>query len=103
MFIGHAAVALAAKPLAPRANLGVALAAAYWLDLVWPVLVLAGIALYLRHGGRAGAAFWALIGFFVLAYLGAAFGPPPPNASAVAASALALWLLPAWGWWIGKP
>ena len=43
MFIGHAALALAAKPLAPRANLGVALAAAYWLDLVWPIFVLIGI------------------------------------------------------------
>jgi hypothetical protein len=205
MFIGHAALALAAKPLAPRANLGVALAATYWLDLVWPVLVLAGIervevapgitaftpldfvhypwthslvaaaawgalfglccwklgrraaivmgllvlshwaldalshrpdlplwpggsamvglglwnsvaatlvvesalfaagiALYLRTGGRGTLAFWALIGFFVLAYLGAAFGPPPPSAAAVAASALALWLLPVWGWWIEK-
>ena len=43
MFIGHAAVALTAKPLAPRASLGVLIAAAFWLDLVWPVLVLAGI------------------------------------------------------------
>ena len=43
MFIGHAALALAARPLAPRANLGVALAATYWLDLVWPMLVLAGV------------------------------------------------------------
>jgi membrane-bound metal-dependent hydrolase YbcI (DUF457 family) len=43
MFIGHAALALAAKPLAPRVNLAVALAAAFWLDLVWPVLLLAGI------------------------------------------------------------
>ena len=43
MFIGHAALALAAKPVAPRANLGLALAATYWLDLVWPVLLLAGV------------------------------------------------------------
>ena len=206
MFIGHAALALAAKPIAPRASLGVALAATFWLDLVWPVFVLAGIervevapgitaftpldfvhypwthsmlaaalwsllfglccwklgrraalvmgllvfshwlldaashrpdlplwpggtqlvglglwnsvaatlaveslmfagavALYLRAGGDAGPRFWSLIAFFVLAYLGAAFGPPPPHATAVAASALALWLLPAWGWWIARP
>lgn len=202
MFIGHAALALAARPVAPRAHLGVALAATYWLDLVWPVLVLlgierveidpgntaftpldfihypwshslaaalawgavfglacwrlgrraalvmgllvvshwvldalahrpdlplwpgsqamiglglwnsvpgtlvvesalfaAGVAIYLRHSARAAVSFWLLIGFFVVAYLGAAFGPPPPSAVAVAASALALWLLPAWGWW----
>jgi membrane-bound metal-dependent hydrolase YbcI (DUF457 family) len=205
VFIGHAALALAAKPLAPRANLGVALAATYWLDLVWPVFVLlgiervevdpgntaftpldfvhypwthslaaalawsalfaiacwklgrraalvmgllvfshwaldalshrpdlplwpgsdtmiglglwnsvagtllvesalfaAGVAIYLRHWAKAALAFWLLIAFFVVAYLGAAFGPPPPSASAVAASALALWLLPVWGWWIER-
>jgi hypothetical protein len=205
VFIGHAALALAARPLAPRANLGVALAATYWLDLAWPVLVLlgiervevdpgntaftpldfvhypwthslaaalawsalfgiacwklgrraalvmgllvfshwaldalshrpdlplwpgsdtmiglglwnsvagtllvesalfaAGVAIYLRHSAKAALAFWLLIAFFVVAYLGAAFGPPPPNASAVAASALALWLLPVWGWWIER-
>ncbi|HEV8097472.1 MAG TPA: hypothetical protein VGP71_17220 [Burkholderiales bacterium] len=43
MFIGHAALALAAKPLAPRVSLALLLAATYWLDMVWPVLLLAGI------------------------------------------------------------
>lgn len=43
MFIGHAAVALAAKPLAPRVSLGLLLTAAYWVDIVWPVLLLAGL------------------------------------------------------------
>ena len=43
MFIGHAAVALAAKPLLPRVNLALPLAAAFWVDLAWPVLLLAGV------------------------------------------------------------
>jgi hypothetical protein len=43
LFIGHAAVALAAKKLAPDVSLGVLLAAASWLDLVWPVFLLLGI------------------------------------------------------------
>jgi membrane-bound metal-dependent hydrolase YbcI (DUF457 family) len=43
LFIGHAAVALAAKPLAPRTSLALLLAAAYWVDMVWPVFLLAGI------------------------------------------------------------
>jgi hypothetical protein len=43
VFIGHAAVALAAKPLLPQVNLALPLAAAFWVDMAWPVLLLAGI------------------------------------------------------------
>jgi membrane-bound metal-dependent hydrolase YbcI (DUF457 family) len=43
MFIGHFAVALAAKRVAPRTSLGVLVAAAQLLDMVWPPLVLAGV------------------------------------------------------------
>jgi membrane-bound metal-dependent hydrolase YbcI (DUF457 family) len=43
MFIGHFAVALAAKKAAPRVSLGTLLFAAVFLDAVWPVLVLLGI------------------------------------------------------------
>ena len=43
MFIGHAAVALAAKPLLPRVNLALPLAAVFWVDMVWPVFLLFGI------------------------------------------------------------
>lgn len=43
MFLGHHAVALAAKRVAPQTSLGVLMGAALLLDLVWPVLVLAGV------------------------------------------------------------
>jgi membrane-bound metal-dependent hydrolase YbcI (DUF457 family) len=43
MFIGHFAVAFAAKKAAPRASLGTLVVAATFLDVVWPVLVLLGI------------------------------------------------------------
>jgi hypothetical protein len=43
MFIGHFAMAYGAKRLAPRASLGTLFAAAQLPDLVWPVLVLAGV------------------------------------------------------------
>lgn len=43
MFIGHFAVALAAKRLAPEVSLGTLFVAAQLADLVWPTLVLAGI------------------------------------------------------------
>lgn len=206
MFIGHAALAMAAKPLAPRASLGVAIAATYWVDLVWPILVLVGVervevapgdtaftplhfvhypwthsllaalvwavlfgaacwklgrraalvmgalvfshwvldvishrpdlplwpgsatlvglglwnsipatlviesalfvagtVIYVRSSGRPRFAFWALLAFFVFAYLGAAFGPPPPSAQAVAWSGIALLLLPVWAYWADRP
>jgi len=43
MFIGHFAVGFAAKRVAPRASLGVLLAAPLFLDLLWPVFMLLGI------------------------------------------------------------
>lgn len=43
MFIGHHAVAFGSKRAAPRVSLGVLMAAAMFLDLLWPLLTLAGI------------------------------------------------------------
>ena len=42
MFIGHYAVAFAAKRFAPQTSLGVLMASALLLDLLWPIFVLAG-------------------------------------------------------------
>ena len=42
MFLGHYALALGAKRVAPRTSLGVLFAAAQWADLLWPALLLAG-------------------------------------------------------------
>lgn len=43
MFIGHFAVGLAAKRVAPRASLPVLLAAPQVLDIAWPIFVAAGV------------------------------------------------------------
>ena len=43
MFIGHFALALGAKKVAPKASLGTLVMAAQLADLVWPTLVLLGI------------------------------------------------------------
>ena len=43
MFLGHFALALAAKRAAPRASLGALFIAAQWADLLWPPLLLAGL------------------------------------------------------------
>ena len=43
MFVGHLAVALAAKRAAPDVNLGWLMAGVTALDLLWPPMLLAGI------------------------------------------------------------
>jgi len=43
MFLGHFAVAMAAKKVAPKTSLGMLVAAAGLLDLIWPPLLLLGI------------------------------------------------------------
>ena len=43
MFIGHFGVALAAKKIAPRTSLGTLILGAQFADLLWPILLLAGV------------------------------------------------------------
>lgn len=43
MFVGHLAVALAAKRASPRTPLSALVAGAFGLDLIWPLLLLAGL------------------------------------------------------------
>lgn len=65
-----------------------------------------GVALYAsatRPADRVGRyAFWALVVFLLASYLGAAFGPPPPDVRTLALGSLGLWLLPLWAWWIER-
>ena len=65
-----------------------------------------GLWLYLastRARDRTGViALWALILVLIAAYFGAAFGPLPPSAAAVAWSGLLGWLTVAWGYWIDR-
>jgi hypothetical protein len=72
--------------------------------LVELTMFAAGLAIYLRSGaaGARRASFWLLIAFLFLAYLGAAFGPPPPDVRTLAWSALALWLLIPWARWADR-
>ena len=43
MFLGHFGVALAAKEVAPKASLGTLVFAAQFADMLWPLLLLAGV------------------------------------------------------------
>ncbi len=43
MFAGHLGVALAAKSAEPEAPLGALVAASFGIDMIWPILLLAGV------------------------------------------------------------
>ena len=72
--------------------------------VVETVLYLAGVAIYARSTearDRTGTvALWALVVFLLIFYFGSLFAPPPPNVRVVALSALAMWMLVAWGYWL---
>ncbi|RPI91583.1 MAG: hypothetical protein EHM40_02165 [Chloroflexi bacterium] len=51
MYLGHFAVGLAAKPVAPKASLGILLVATQVIDILYPVFLIAGI-------GRLGGSVW---------------------------------------------
>lgn len=92
-------------PGGPKAGLGLWLHPAATVIIESAMFVI-GIAIYLRATtarDRTGTiAFWALIIFLAVVYAASLMGPPPPNVGLVAWSALALWLLPLWGWWIDR-
>ena len=65
-----------------------------------------GVWLYVRTTRPKDAlgrwALAALVAFFLVAYAGAAFGPPPPSITAVAWGTLALVLLIPWAVWVDR-
>ncbi len=70
------------------------------------LLFFGGLAIYLRQTrakDRTGnLALWSFVALLVLVWVGAVFGPPPPNVTAIKASGFALWLAVAWGYWIDR-
>jgi hypothetical protein len=55
VFIGHFAVAFAAKRAAPRTSLGTLFLAAQFIDLLWPTLLLLGLERVVIDPGLSGA------------------------------------------------
>jgi LexA-binding, inner membrane-associated putative hydrolase len=82
-----------------------------WNSYLWSVVVegtifLAGVIIYVRSTvakDKTGKyALWSLVGFLSLAWIINMVGPPPPNVEAIGYSALLLWLLVPWGYWIDR-
>jgi hypothetical protein len=69
-------------------------------------LFAAGVWLYVRATrpvDRTGrVALWGLVAFLLVIYAANLLGPPPPSGMAAAWSALAMWLLVAWGYWVDR-
>ena len=80
-----------------------------WNHVVWSVvlegaLFVAGVSIYARTTtakDKTGIyGFWTLVLFLGLAWMMNMVGPPPPSAAAIGWSAMLLWLLVPWGYWI---
>jgi membrane-bound metal-dependent hydrolase YbcI (DUF457 family) len=69
-------------------------------------LLAIGLAVYLRTmraKDRIGVyALWSFIAVLVAGWISAVFGPPPPNARALAFGALAMWLTVPWAAWADR-
>lgn len=108
MFIGHFAVGLGAKAVAPRVSLGTLFLAAQFIDLLWPTLLLLGIERVRIDPGAtrvtpldfehypvshslAGVLIWALA--FAVVYQ--ALRRYPRGAMVLGAAVLSHWLLDA--------
>jgi hypothetical protein len=69
-------------------------------------LFVAGIVLYLRATDaldRTGKySFWSFIIFLIFVATGNILGRPPPNVTALAVVAMAVWLLVFWAYWIDR-
>jgi len=96
-------------PLWPGSSLVVGLGA--WRSIPLTLILdggtfLVGLVLYLRASrARDRVGSWALLGLVVVLvaiFLGGAFGPPPATERAIGTSALSLWLVVLWLFWIDR-
>lgn len=95
-------------PNGPYVGLGLwnSVAATFAVELTMFAI---GVVLYVRARratrmapSRPPARFWIFMAFLVVIYVVTALGPPPPDPRTLAWSALTMWLLVPWAWWVDK-
>jgi LexA-binding, inner membrane-associated putative hydrolase len=96
-------------PLTPwsQQKHGLGLWNSVWATLVVElVLFFAGLWIYLRTTrakDRVGSyALWAFVILMLVLWLGATFGPPPPDVGVLKWSAPSIWLVVVWAYWIDR-
>jgi hypothetical protein len=103
--------ALSHRPDVPTWPGGPVVGAGLWFSLPLTLLVEfglfgAGVWIYAtatRARDRLGSILlWAFVATLIILYLGAVFGPPPPNEKALAIASLAGWVIVAWAYWIDR-
>jgi hypothetical protein len=92
---------------AASARVGLGLWNSFWGTIAVELTLFGtGVWLYAkttRAVDRTGRlALWGLVAFLHAIYVANLFGPPPPSGMAAAWSALAMWLLVAWGYWVDR-
>ena len=87
-------------PAGPYVGLGLWNSVAATLIVEFALLA-AGVFIYTRHR-RPGLSFWLLIGVLLVSYVGASWGPPPPDVRTLAFSALAMWIFIPWAWFADR-
>lgn len=74
--------------------------------IIESLIFILGVYLYLKvtkAKNRTGSiSLWAVVIFLAIVYVMNVFGPPPPSEGAIAWTTLSMWLLVAWGYWIGR-
>jgi len=78
-----------------------------WATIIVEGLIFTGGAyLYLRvtkaKNKKGSIGLWSLLIFLGIVYVSNIVGPPPPSAEAIGWVGLSMWLLVAWGYWIGR-
>jgi hypothetical protein len=96
-------------PLFPGSSIHIGLGlwnSRFWTILVEGAIFVVGVGMYARathaRDGTGVLAFRSFVVLLLLLYVLNVFGPPPPSETAIAYSALGMWLFVLWAYWLDR-